>query len=45
MLNAETAVNAIVKEINEFFAGHWTAYKKYAEANRPPLFKEYKPID
>jgi hypothetical protein len=45
MLNAETAVNAIVKEINEFFAGHWTAYKNYAEANRPPLFKEYKPID
>ncbi|NDF97692.1 MAG: hypothetical protein EB101_01940, partial [Chitinophagia bacterium] len=45
MGNAETAVNNIVKEINEFFAGSWTAYKNYAEANRPPLFKEYKPID
>jgi hypothetical protein len=43
--NAETAVNAIVKEINEFFAGSWTSYRNYAEANRPPLFKDYKPIE
>jgi len=45
MANAETAVNAIVKEINEFFAGSWTLYRNYTEANRPPLFKEYKPIE
>jgi len=45
MVNAETAVNEIVKEINEFFAGKWTSYRNYAEANRPPLFKDYKPIE
>jgi hypothetical protein len=45
MANAETAVSAIVKEINEFFTGKWTSYRNYAEANRPPLFKDYKPIE
>ncbi|MBU6306749.1 MAG: hypothetical protein KGO46_01665, partial [Bacteroidetes bacterium] len=45
MLNAETAVNDIVKEINEFFSSSWAAYRNYVEANRPPLFKDYKPID
>jgi photosystem II stability/assembly factor-like uncharacterized protein len=43
--NAETAVNAIVKEINEFFTGSWTSFRNYTEANRPPLFKDYKPIE
>jgi hypothetical protein len=45
MANAETAVSAIVKEINEFFTGKWTSYRNYAEANRPPLFKDNKPIE
>ncbi|MFM8806880.1 MAG: hypothetical protein ACKOD1_05905, partial [Sphingomonadales bacterium] len=39
--NAETAVNAIVKEINDFFTGSWAAYRNYVESNRPPLFKDY----
>jgi len=43
--NAEAAVSAIVKEINEFFAGSWAAYRNYVESNRPPLFKDYKPIE
>jgi hypothetical protein len=43
--NAELAVSNIVKEINEFFAGSWTSYRNYVESNRPPLFKDYKPIE
>jgi len=43
--NAEAAVSAIIKEINEFFAGSWAAYRNYVESNRPPLFKDYKPIE
>jgi len=43
--NAEAAVGIIVKEINEFFADSWASYRNYVETNRPPLFKDYKPIE
>ena len=43
--NAESAVSNIVKEINLFFTEKWSSYRNFVEANRPPLFKEYKPIE
>ncbi len=45
IVNAETAVADMIREINAFFDSKWAAYRKLAEATPLHLFKDYKPIE
>jgi len=43
--NAEDAINAGVKRINNFYATKWADYRKFVEGTKINLFKDYKPIE
>jgi hypothetical protein len=42
--SAEQFIAEAVKRTNQFYATSWMNYRKLAEGTRPPLFKEYQPI-
>lgn len=44
LLQAESAINATVARINNFYENRWKAYRTQAESTRITLFKDYKPI-
>ena len=43
--NAEDAINAAVKRINNFYATKWADYRKLVESTKINLFRDYKPIE
>lgn len=44
MESAEQFIAEAVKRTNQFYATQWLNYRKLVEGSRPPLFKEYQPI-